>query len=61
MSLSEGPKTQYISKRVICWRCDAPMTVRTIKPAMMAPSSDEIVYGCPSCGNEIKQTVMRTD
>jgi RNase P subunit RPR2 len=58
----EGPKTtQRVFKRVICWCCDAPMAVKTIEPAMMAPSFDEIVYGCPSCGDEVKQTVIRAD
>jgi RNase P subunit RPR2 len=62
MSLvSEGPKTQQVSRRIICWCCDAPMTAETIEPAMMAPSFDEIVYRCPSCGDEIKRTVMRAD
>jgi hypothetical protein len=59
MSLSEVPKPQFISKHVICWCCDAPMVVRTIVPATLFPSFDEIVYGCPSCGDEIKRTVMR--
>jgi RNase P subunit RPR2 len=58
MSLaSEGPKTQHL----ICWCCNAPMVVRTIAPATLGPSLDEIVYGCPSCGDEIKRTVMRAD
>jgi predicted RNA-binding Zn-ribbon protein involved in translation (DUF1610 family) len=35
------------------------MRVKTIEPAMSAASFDEIVYGCPSCGDEIKRTVMR--
>jgi hypothetical protein len=62
MSLvSEGPKTQHGSTRVICWCCDAPMTVKTSEPAMSGPSFDEIIYGCPSCGDEIKRTVMRAD
>jgi hypothetical protein len=62
MSLaSEGPKTQRVLMREICWCCDAPMRVKTIGPAMSAPSFDEVVYGCPSCGDEIKRTVMRAD
>jgi hypothetical protein len=44
--------------REICWCCDAPVRVKTIEPAMSA-HSDEIVYGCPSCGDEIRRTVMR--
>jgi hypothetical protein len=62
MSLvSERRKTHELSTRVICWCCDAPMVVRTIAAAMLSPSLDEIVYGCPSCGDEIKRTVMRGD
>jgi hypothetical protein len=62
MSLvSDDPKTQHVLMRIICWCCDAPMTVKTIEPAMVALLFDEIVYGCPSCGDEIKRTVMRTD
>ncbi len=62
MSLaSEGPKTQRVLMREIWWCCDAPMRVKTIEPAMSAASFDEIVYGCPSCGDELKRTVMRAD
>ena len=57
----ESPKTQYAIMRVICCCCDAPMAVKTIEPAMMAPSLDEIVYGCPSCGDEARRTVTRAD
>jgi hypothetical protein len=52
MSLaSEGPKTQRVLVREICWCCDAPMRVKMIGPAMSVPSFDEVVYGCPSCGD----------
>jgi hypothetical protein len=61
MSLaSEGPKTQRVLMREICWCCDAPMRVKTIEPAMSA-HSDEVVYGCPSCGDEIRRTVTKAD
>jgi predicted RNA-binding Zn-ribbon protein involved in translation (DUF1610 family) len=61
MSLaSESPKTQRALMREICWCCDAPMRVETIEPAMSA-HSDEVVYGCPSCGDEIRRTVMKAD
>jgi predicted RNA-binding Zn-ribbon protein involved in translation (DUF1610 family) len=61
MSLaSESPKTQRVLMREICWCCDAPMRVKTIEPAMSA-HSDEVVYGCPSCGDEIRRTVMKAD
>ena len=53
MSLaSEGAKTQRVLMREICWCCDAPMRVKTIEPAMSA-RSDEVVYSCPSSGDEI--------
>jgi hypothetical protein len=61
MSLaSEGPKTQRVLIREICWCCDAPMRVKTIEPATSARSG-EVVYGCPSCGDEIRRTVRRAD
>jgi RNase P subunit RPR2 len=60
MSLvNESPNTQNALKRAICWCCDAPMRIKTIEPAMMLGSFDEIVFDCPSCGDEIKRTVMR--
>jgi hypothetical protein len=27
---------------VICWRCDAPIKIKTIAPSMLSPSLDEI-------------------
>ena len=44
---------------VVCWRCGAPMKIKTIAPAMLTPSLDEIVYRCPACHIERKQTVTR--
>jgi hypothetical protein len=44
---------------VICWRCDASMKIETIMPAMTSASLDEIVYRCPACHLERKQTVLR--
>ena len=63
MSLqNERHKTHDLSDMsVICWRCDAPMKIKTIAPAMLSPSLDEIVYRCPACHIERKQTVMRAD
>jgi hypothetical protein len=46
---------------VICWRCDAPMKIKTIAPSMQASSLDEIVYSCPACHIEIKRNVMKAD
>jgi hypothetical protein len=60
MSLvSEHQKPHHISMPVICWRCDAPMKIKTIIPAMTAPLLDEIVYCCPGCRDETMQTVPR--
>jgi hypothetical protein len=60
MSLqSERQKTHDFFMIVSCWRCDAPMTIKTITPAMLSPSLDEIVYSCPACHDERKRTVMR--
>jgi hypothetical protein len=41
---------------VICWRCDAPMKIKTIGP-LLSSSLDEIVYSCPACHIERKRTV----
>jgi hypothetical protein len=46
---------------VICFRCDAPMRIKTVTPAMQSALHDEIVYGCPACKIERKQTVPRVD
>ena len=59
--LGERQKTHESLVPVICWRCDAPMKIRTIEPSTLSPGLDEIVYGCPSCTDERKQTVMRAD
>jgi hypothetical protein len=59
--LSEPQKTYDPSMLVICWRCDAPMKIKTIEPVMLSPGLDEIVYGCPACNDERKQIVMRAN
>jgi hypothetical protein len=59
--LSEPRKTYESSMLVNCWHCDVPMRIKTIEPTMLSPGLDEIVYGCPTCISERKQTVMRTD
>jgi hypothetical protein len=62
MSLQdERQKPHDFSVSIICWRCDTPMKIKTIAPAMWSPSLDEIVYSCPACHIERKQTVMRAD
>jgi hypothetical protein len=63
MSLQgERQKTHDLLKMpVICWRCDAPMQIKTIAPAMLSPSLDEIVYRCPACHMERTRNVMRAD
>jgi predicted nucleic acid-binding Zn ribbon protein len=60
MSLQKEPqKTGNIYMPVICWRCDAPMKIKTVMPAMTSLSIDEVVYSCPACHDERKQTVRR--
>lgn len=62
MSLQdERQKPHDFPMSVICWRCDTPMKIKTIAPAMLSPSLDEVVYRCPGCHIERKQTVMRAD
>ncbi len=45
----------------ICWRCDAPMKIKKKMPATTFPLLDEVVYSCPACHLERKQTVRRDD
>jgi hypothetical protein len=62
MSLvTERQKTHDFLTSVICWRCDAPMKIKTIEPAMLSASLDEVVYSCPACRLERKRIVMRAD
>lgn len=63
MSLvSERQKTHDFLMPIICWRCDAPMMkIKSITPALLSPSLDEVVYSCPACHDERKRTVMRAD
>ena len=63
MSLqSERQKTHHLSRMsVVCWRCDAPMKIKTIVPVLLSSSLDEIVYSCPACHIERKRNVMRGD
>jgi hypothetical protein len=60
---AERQKTHALLRSVSCWRCDCevPMTIKTIEPSMLSPSLDEIVYDCPACHFERKQSVMRAD
>jgi hypothetical protein len=43
----------------ICRHCESPMKISTIVPTMLAHPVDDIVYVCPNCGIETKQTVRR--
>jgi hypothetical protein len=62
MSLQDQrQKTHDFVMPVICWRCDAPMKIKTIAPAMLSPSLEEIVYSCPACHMERKRTVMKAN
>jgi hypothetical protein len=55
----QKPRDFYIPE--ICWRCDAPMKIKTIRPSMTFPLLDEVVYRCPACHIERKQTVLKDD
>ena len=62
MSLQDERQKPYdFPMSVVCWRCHAPMKIKTIAPGMLSPSLDEVVYRCPGCHIERKQTVMRAD
>jgi len=57
--LNERQKPGDFYMPVICWRCDAPMKIRTIMPTLTSEPHDEIVYGCPACHLQRKQIVLR--
>ena len=57
--LSERQKTRHVLMPVICWRCSAPMKIKTITPAMTAALLDEIVYHCPGCRDERMHAALR--
>jgi hypothetical protein len=60
MSILDEPlKTSALFMPGICWRCDAPMKIKTIAPAMTSALLDEIVYRCPACKDERKHVVSR--
>jgi hypothetical protein len=54
----QKPHNSLVS--VSCWRCDAPMTIKTIEPSMLGASLDEVVYSCPACHLERKRIVVRS-
>jgi hypothetical protein len=58
-SAKEAPLLASSAKSVVCWRCDAPMKIKTIEPAMAEPY-DEIVYQCPACHLERNQIAARS-
>jgi predicted nucleic acid-binding Zn ribbon protein len=59
--LNEHQKMPFPFMPVICWRCDTPMKIKTITPAMTSAPLDEIVYRCPACTIERKQVVSRDE
>jgi hypothetical protein len=58
---TERQKTHAPIMSVSCWRCEAPMTIKTIEPSTLGASLDDIVYRCPVCHLERKQPVMKAD
>ncbi len=57
--LNERQKMGPCYMPVICWRCDAPMKIKTVVPTITSTLFDEVVYSCPACHDERKQTVLR--
>ncbi len=55
----QKPPDFYIPE--ICWRCETPMTIKTIMPATTFPLLDEAVFRCPACHIERRHTVLRDD
>ena len=56
---NEPQKMRDFHMPVFCLRCDTPMRIKTITPAMQSALHDEIVYGCPACKIERKRTVLK--
>jgi hypothetical protein len=44
----------------LCPKCQRGMMLRQVSPTMFASRADDMVYGCESCGAEVKRTVQRT-
>jgi hypothetical protein len=59
--LNEWQKSPSSIMPVICWRCDAPMRIKTIAPTISSAPLDEIVYLCSACNLERKRIVQRGD
>ena len=52
----ERRATRDFNMPVMCARCDAPMRIKTPTPVMSFAPLDEVVYACPACKMEMKQT-----
>jgi hypothetical protein len=50
--MSERQKPHHVQMPAICWRCDAPIKIKTITPPVTASLLDEIVYSYPGCHDE---------
>ena len=35
------------------------MTVKQVTPVLFASDLDDVIYGCETCGTEVKRTVKR--
>jgi hypothetical protein len=59
--MNELQRIRAFSMPLTCPRCDAPMKITTITPSITSLSLDDVVYNCPACHDERKQTVLRRD
>ncbi len=57
----ERRKARDFNLPAMCARCDAPMRIKTTTPIISFAPLDEVVYACPACKLEMKQTVLRID
>jgi hypothetical protein len=48
MILNEHQKTSDPAMVIICWRCDAPMKIKTITPAMTSAPLDDVRCNLPN-------------
>jgi len=56
---AERQKKLTLHPAASCQLCNGPMTIKAVRPSMLASSLNEIVYRCLTCEIERKQSVMK--
>ena len=60
ISSAENTPLRSNNAAPLCPKCRRGMMLRQVSPTMFASRTDDVVYGCESCGTEVKRTVQRT-